>query len=39
MKTLRLEEKHSEIIQETDDKKTPPKEDENTSEDGQITLF
>ena len=31
--------KHSETIQETDDKKTPPKEDENTSEDGQITLF
>ena len=31
--------KHSEIIQETDDEKTPSKEDENTSEDGQITLF
>ena len=31
--------KHSETIQETDDEKTPPKEDENTSEDGQITLF
>ena len=31
--------KHSEIIQETDDENTPPKEDENTSEDGQITLF
>ena len=31
--------KHSETIQETDDKKTPPKEDENTNEDGQITLF
>ena len=31
--------KHSETIQETDDEKTPPKEDENTNEDGQITLF
>ena len=31
--------KHSETIQETDDEKTPSKEDENTSEDGQITLF
>ena len=31
--------KHSETIQKTDDEKTPPKEDENTSEDGQITLF
>ena len=31
--------KHSETIQETDDEKTPPREDENTSEDGQITLF
>ena len=31
--------KHSETIQETDDEKTPPKDDENTSEDGQITLF
>lgn len=31
--------KHSEIIQKTDDEKTPSKEDENTSEDGQITLF
>ncbi len=31
--------KHSEIIQETDDEKTPSKEDENSSEDGQITLF
>ena len=31
--------KHSETIQETDDEKTLPKEDENTSEDGQITLF
>ena len=31
--------KHSEIIQETDDEKTPSKEDENTNEDGQITLF
>jgi topoisomerase-4 subunit A len=31
--------KHSEIIQETDDENTPSKEDENTSEDGQITLF
>lgn len=28
--------KHSEIIQKTDDEKTPSKEDENTSEDGQI---
>ena len=31
--------KHSETIQETDDEKTPPKDDENTNEDGQITLF
>ena len=31
--------KHSEIIQETDDENTPSKEDENKSEDGQITLF
>jgi topoisomerase-4 subunit A len=31
--------KHSETIQETDDEKTPPKEDENTNEDRQITLF
>ena len=31
--------KHSETIQKTDDEKTPPKEDENTSGDGQITLF
>ena len=31
--------KHSETIQKTDDEKTPPKEDENTNEDGQITLF